>query len=277
MSGARRRLEDVDGAADRDRARGRASRGRRPPSTAARIVAAPASSPVGAPRSRRGRRPSRRGRGRRSAPRGRGDGRAIARRHRDAPDGASRRRGRAASSVARSPPSSRRGRARRADPAVPKSARRRRKLCRRGRRPRRRSPRSGAACAPAPPVGRQVRGAGHRQGRAERGRQARRRRDGRRGRSRTSVASVSGAGRTLNVTSLRAPRACRSEPARNFTRSRPVTFFITRPPDFTTSPRPVTARTPIRPSRAAPAAMRRGPERLAAATRADGRRRRSMP
>ena len=52
----------------------------------------------------------------------------------------------------------------------------------------------------------------------------------------------------------------------SFTRSRPVTFFMTRPPDFTASPRPLTKRTPIRLSRAAPAMMRRGPDRFAAAT-----------
>ena len=45
-----------------------------------------------------------------------------------------------------------------------------------------------------------------------------------------------------------------------------MTFFITRPPDLTISPRPSTARTPIRLSRAAPAWMRRGPEILAATT-----------
>ena len=45
-----------------------------------------------------------------------------------------------------------------------------------------------------------------------------------------------------------------------------MTFFITRPPDLTTSPRPLTKRTPIRLSRAAPAMMRRGPEMFMAAT-----------
>ena len=39
-----------------------------------------------------------------------------------------------------------------------------------------------------------------------------------------------------------------------------MTFFITRPPVLTTSPRPLTKRTPSRLSRAAPALMRRGPE-----------------
>ena len=57
----------------------------------------------------------------------------------------------------------------------------------------------------------------------------------------------------------------------SFTRSSPVTFFITRPPDFTASPRPLTKRTPMRLSRAAPAMIRRGPEMFAAATAADGR------
>jgi hypothetical protein len=45
-----------------------------------------------------------------------------------------------------------------------------------------------------------------------------------------------------------------------------VTFFMTRPPDVTASPCPLTKRTPIRLSRAAPAMMRRGPETFAAAT-----------
>ncbi len=55
-------------------------------------------------------------------------------------------------------------------------------------------------------------------------------------------------------------------PAISFTRSRPVTFFITRPPDLIASPRPLTKRTPIRLSRAAPALIRRGPELLIDAT-----------
>jgi hypothetical protein len=52
----------------------------------------------------------------------------------------------------------------------------------------------------------------------------------------------------------------------SFTRSRPVTFFITRPPDLIASPRPLTKRTPRRLSRAAPERIRRGPEMLPAAT-----------
>ena len=43
-----------------------------------------------------------------------------------------------------------------------------------------------------------------------------------------------------------------------------MTFFITRPPFFTTAPVPSTKRTPIRLSRQAPAWMRRGPEALTA-------------
>ena len=45
-----------------------------------------------------------------------------------------------------------------------------------------------------------------------------------------------------------------------------MTFFITRPPFFTTVPVPSTKRTPIRLSRQAPACTRRGPEALAATT-----------
>jgi hypothetical protein len=43
-----------------------------------------------------------------------------------------------------------------------------------------------------------------------------------------------------------------------------VTFFITRPPAFTTAPVPSTNRTPIRLSRQAPTCSRRGPEALTA-------------
>ncbi len=43
-----------------------------------------------------------------------------------------------------------------------------------------------------------------------------------------------------------------------------MTFFITRPPFFTTAPVPSTNRTPIRLSRQAPAWIRRGPETFAA-------------
>ena len=42
--------------------------------------------------------------------------------------------------------------------------------------------------------------------------------------------------------------------------SRPARFFITRPPDLKSSPRPLTARTPSRLSRALPAEMRRSPK-----------------
>ena len=43
-----------------------------------------------------------------------------------------------------------------------------------------------------------------------------------------------------------------------------MTFFITRPPFFTTAPVPSTKRTPSIRSRQAPAAIRRGPEALVA-------------
>ena len=43
-----------------------------------------------------------------------------------------------------------------------------------------------------------------------------------------------------------------------------MTFFTTRPPDLKVSPRPDTAVTPRKWSRAAPALIRRGPDRLAA-------------
>ena len=60
------------------------------------------------------------------------------------------------------------------------------------------------------------------------------------------------AGSTLNVDlGHQAERAM--APHYSFTRSRPVTFFITRPPHLTISPRPLTRRKPIRWSRAAPA------------------------
>jgi hypothetical protein len=50
----------------------------------------------------------------------------------------------------------------------------------------------------------------------------------------------------------------------------PVTFFITRPPARIISPRPVTTLAPSRWSRAAPALIRRGPEKVAGEYAADG-------
>ena len=78
-----------------------------------------------------------------------------------------------------------------------------------------------------------------------------------------SVSSVSAAGSTLIVTSVMAA-SVPQEPAINLHRSYPVTFFTTRPPDLKVSPRPDTAAKPRKWSRAAPALMRRGPERFAA-------------
>ena len=83
--------------------------------------------------------------------------------------------------------------------------------------------------------------------------------------SRISVAVSSGIGWTLNVTS-HMTASVPQLPARPRHRSRPVTFFITRPPDLKTSPRPLTARTPRRWSRAAPTRMRRAPDMLVANT-----------
>ena len=68
-----------------------------------------------------------------------------------------------------------------------------------------------------------------------------------------------GFGNTLKMTSVKTPSVPHA-PQFSLTKSSPVTFFITRPPDLTTSPRPVTKRTPIRLSRQAPTAIRRGPE-----------------
>ena len=68
-----------------------------------------------------------------------------------------------------------------------------------------------------------------------------------------------GFGNTLKMASLKTPSVPHA-PQVSLTKSSPVTFFITRPPDFTMSPRPVTKRTPIRLSRQAPTATRRGPE-----------------
>ena len=78
-----------------------------------------------------------------------------------------------------------------------------------------------------------------------------------------SVSSVSAAGSTLIVTSVMAA-SVPQEPAISLQRSYPVTFFTTRPPDLKVSPRPDTAEKPRKWSRAAPALIRRGPERFAA-------------
>ena len=76
---------------------------------------------------------------------------------------------------------------------------------------------------------------------------------------------LSGAfGRTLNVTSVNTERVPQ-EPLKPRTRSTPVTFFMTRPPDLIAAPSPFTARKPSMWSRAAPRKMRRGPEMLMAA------------
>ncbi len=79
----------------------------------------------------------------------------------------------------------------------------------------------------------------------------------------TSVASVSGRGRTFSVTSVMIP-SVPHDPASSLQRSYPVTFLTTRPPDLNVSPRPDTAVTPRKWSRAAPALIRRGPARFAA-------------
>ena len=83
--------------------------------------------------------------------------------------------------------------------------------------------------------------------------------------NRIMVAVDSGIGSTLNVTSLTTANVPQLL-ARPRQTSTPVTFFITRPPDLINSPRPVTARTPMKWSRAAPAVTRRGPEVLVANT-----------
>ncbi len=80
--------------------------------------------------------------------------------------------------------------------------------------------------------------------------------------SKISVAVASGAGSTLSVTSVSTPNVpC--APVSSLARSRPVTFFSTRPPLRSTSPSPVTKRMPRTWSRVAPQATRRGPERFA--------------
>ena len=57
-----------------------------------------------------------------------------------------------------------------------------------------------------------------------------------------------------------------SEPHNRRETSKPATFFITWPPKRSRSPLPVSRRVPSTKSRAAPAYMRRGPERPAAIT-----------
>jgi hypothetical protein len=79
------------------------------------------------------------------------------------------------------------------------------------------------------------------------------------------VARRSGVGSTFNVTSVMTPRVPWL-PVSSLQRSRPVTFFSTRPPERMTSPVPLTARMPSTWSRIAPHATRRGPDRLAATT-----------
>jgi len=67
-----------------------------------------------------------------------------------------------------------------------------------------------------------------------------------------NVSVVWGLGRTLKIASVIRP-SVPHEPAKSFTRSRPVTFFITRPPDLINSPSPLMKRMPIKLSRHAPA------------------------
>ena len=79
----------------------------------------------------------------------------------------------------------------------------------------------------------------------------------------TSVASASGLGASLIVASVRTP-SVPCAPQLSLVRSRPVTFFITRPPQRIVSARPLTSLKPSTPSRTAPALGRRGPARLVA-------------
>ena len=55
-----------------------------------------------------------------------------------------------------------------------------------------------------------------------------------------------------------------NDPDISFDKSKPVTFFITRPPDLKSSARPETASNPNKWSRAAPTLIRRGPAILVA-------------
>ena len=61
----------------------------------------------------------------------------------------------------------------------------------------------------------------------------------------TTVPTASGAGSTFSVTSVITP-SVPWLPASSLHRSRPVTFFRTRPPERMTAPRPVTTRMPSR-------------------------------
>ena len=70
-----------------------------------------------------------------------------------------------------------------------------------------------------------------------------------------------GAGRTLNVSSV-ITDSVPQEPVTSLLMSYPLTFFMTLPPDFQVSPRPLIALTPRIWSRALPALNRRGPARL---------------
>ena len=60
----------------------------------------------------------------------------------------------------------------------------------------------------------------------------------------TMVPTASGAGSTFRVISVMTP-SVPWLPVSSLHKSRPVTFFSTRPPEWMTSPRPVTARTPM--------------------------------
>ena len=78
-----------------------------------------------------------------------------------------------------------------------------------------------------------------------------------------TVRVFSGTGMAFNVRVCITPNVP-NDPAINLDKSNPVTFFITRPPDLKSSPRPLTASNPKTWSRAAPDFNRRGPEMLVA-------------
>jgi hypothetical protein len=79
------------------------------------------------------------------------------------------------------------------------------------------------------------------------------------------VPVASAAGSTFSATSVRTPSVPWA-PLSSLQRSRPVTFFSTRPPERKISPSPATARMPSTWSRIAPHMMRRGPDRLVETT-----------
>ena len=224
-------------------------------------------------RSRPGRRPSRgttRAERRADAPQHGGPGRWA---HRDAPDARRRSRPRSGTASRTAATAARDcrvvedlGRAERCQVVA--------QPCRCGRRPTRRNPR----CAPASPTPPKPASAGTRAAARPAARRRPRRRTAnrapptapprprrRRGPAAPACRSPRGAGSTFNVTSVMTA-SVPWLPVSSLHRSRPVTFFSTRPPEWITSPRPVTARTPSTWSRIAPQATRRGPERLVATT-----------